>query len=164
MRKLNSNDLTDSVYSTGSEFVSHGQGEDLTIEIKKDFEIHGKVPKFFYFWIGLLAKLGWLLTREEILEIATGKASLMGPTDGEMGKNSLEPFYRVWTRKKTENEIDLEPGCKITSVKVGKQAHYVVKDEDGVIQGWLPARSVMCIDQVTGIAGVSEPHDREEEA
>jgi hypothetical protein len=162
MRKLTSSELTQSGFGTASEFISHGTGEDLTKEIQKDFRKHGSVEKFFYFWEGMFSKLGWQLTRDELLAIGMGDSLLEGQTDGDLVKNSKTSFLRILTRRESNNDIDLEPGCAIGSQQVGKQVHYVIKGTDGNILGWLPFGSVKSIKLVTGVAGVSEPHDGSE--
>lgn len=160
MRKLSSKHLTDSSFGTASEFVYHGNGIDLTEEIQKDFKKHGAEERFYCFWEGLLARLGWQMTREELLEVGRGEASLTGSTDDELVKDSIKAFYRVMIHDRKNNDIDLEPGSTVELEKIGQQTHYLIKTSDGKIQGWLPSQAVKSIQLVTGVAGVSEPHDR----
>ena len=82
-------------------FTSHGTGEQLTAEIRKDWDsvlnshIYQKATKviqyelerdLLFYWKHLLTKLGWDFDYAELKDIATHKSAVKGATQGELSR------------------------------------------------------------------------------
>ncbi len=80
-------------------FVAHGTGEQLSSEIRKDWDTMNRSHLYqkstpviryeferdiLFFWKHLLTKLGWDIDYPELKDVAIGKRELRGSTEGEL--------------------------------------------------------------------------------